>query len=69
VTTLNLPVLVIHGERDQLVPLEQGIGIFTAVNSPKSLYTVPNAGHLNIFTVDPDTFTEQMGSFLAEHIE
>ncbi len=69
VTTLNLPVLVIHGERDQLVPLEQGVGIFTAVNSPKSLYTVPNAGHLNIFTVDPDTFTEQMSSFLAEHIE
>ena len=69
VTTLNVPVLVIHGERDQLVPVEQGQAIFTAANQPKALYTVPDAGHLNFITIDPDTFTEQMQAFLAEHFQ
>ncbi|VAW43181.1 hypothetical protein MNBD_CHLOROFLEXI01-1970 [hydrothermal vent metagenome] len=68
VATLNLPILLIHGERDRLVPVEQGRAIFTAVNQPKTLYIVPGAGHLNIFTIDPDTFTEQMGAFLAEYL-
>ena len=68
VATLDMPLLVIHGEQDQLVPTEQGRAIFAAANEPKTLYTVPGAGHLNIFTVDPDTFTRQMQDFLAEHL-
>ncbi len=68
VATLKMPVLVIHGEQDQLVPVEQGQAVFTAVSQPKALYTVPNAGHLDIFTIDPDRFTEQMGNFLAEYL-
>ena len=69
VRDLKMPLLVIHGERDQLVPLAQGQAIFAAANEPKMLHTVPGAGHLNIFTVDPDTFTEQMRSFLAEYMQ
>lgn len=69
VSTLDMPLLVIHGEQDQLVPVEQGQAIYAAATSPKTMYTVPGAGHLNIFTVDPDTFSEQMGTFLAEHLQ
>lgn len=68
VAELNVPLLVIHGERDQLVPTEQGRAIFAAANEPKQLYTVPGAGHLDIFTVDPATFTTQMRAFLAQHL-
>ncbi len=69
VAGLNLPLLVIHGERDQLVPTEQGRAIFDAASEPKMLYTVPGAGHLDIFTVDPATFTDKMQAFLAEHLQ
>lgn len=68
VAELTMPLLLIHGEQDRLVPLEQGRAIFAAANEPKTLYTVPGAGHLNIFTVDPTTFTAQMQAFLAEHL-
>ncbi|MAU01240.1 MAG: hypothetical protein CL608_29195 [Anaerolineaceae bacterium] len=68
VAGLNVPLLLIHGEQDRLVPTEQGRAIFAAANEPKQLYTVPGAGHLNIFTADPDTFTERMRTFLAEHL-
>lgn len=69
VASLHMPLLVIHGEKDQLVPTEQGRAIFAAANEPKMLYTVPGAGHLNIFTVDPATFTTQMRAFLAEYLQ
>jgi pimeloyl-ACP methyl ester carboxylesterase len=69
VAGLNVPLLVIYGEQDQLVPPDQGRAIFAAANEPKTLYTVPGAGHLNIFTVDPTTFTEQMRAFLAEYLQ
>ena len=69
VAMLDVPLLVIHGEQDQLVPTEQGRAIFATANEPKTLYTIPGAGHLNIFTVDPATFTEQMRTFLAEHLQ
>lgn len=69
VAELDVPLLVIHGEQDQLVPTEQGRAIFAAANEPKQLYTVPGAGHLDIFTVDSETFTMQMRAFLAEHLQ
>jgi fermentation-respiration switch protein FrsA (DUF1100 family) len=68
VTNLDVPLLLIHGEQDRLVPLAQGRAIFAAADEPKTMYTVPNAGHLNIFAADPATFAEQMGTFLAEHL-
>ncbi len=69
VTRLNMPILLIHGEQDRLVPVQQSRDIYAAANEPKQLHTVPGAGHLNIFTVDPATFTQQMGAFLAEHLQ
>ena len=69
VAGLGVPLLLIHGEQDRLVPTEQGRAIFAAANEPKVLYTVPGAGHLNIFTADPGTFTTQMRAFLAEHLQ
>ncbi|WP_420627175.1 alpha/beta hydrolase [Candidatus Leptofilum sp.] len=68
VPNLAMPLLIMHGEQDRIVPVAQGRTIFAAANEPKQLHTIPGAGHLNIFTVDPDTFTAQMQAFLAEHL-
>ena len=68
VAQLTMPLLLVHGEQDRLVPPAQGQAIFAAANEPKQLYTVPGAGHLDIFTIDPETFTAQMQAFLAEYL-
>lgn len=39
------PVLVIHGEQDQVVPVEMGRRVAAAVRGPSSLVTFPGAGH------------------------
>lgn len=37
--------LIIHGERDELVPTEQAIAIFTHLNLPKEIHIIGGADH------------------------
>ncbi len=39
------PLLVIHGEKDHIVPIEMGREIHALAQSPKTLRTFPAAGH------------------------
>ncbi len=42
---LRIPVMVIHGEDDAIVPLKFGQRLFEAVNPPKTPLFVPGGGH------------------------
>lgn len=46
--TLRVPLLVVHGDADTLVPVEHARRIFAAANEPKRLYIVPGAGHNDV---------------------
>ena len=39
------PLFIIHGEEDELVPLEDARLIYNAAREPKEIYLVPGAGH------------------------
>lgn len=41
------PVLVIHGERDHIVPVEVGERLFERASEPKELWKVPEARHMS----------------------
>lgn len=69
VRALNVPLLVLHGQRDQLVPLDQAQAVFAAANEPKQMVVIPGAGHLNTFAVDPAAYTEHVQRFLAEYLQ
>ena len=48
VKNFKTPTLVVHGERDYRVPLEQGLGMFTALRRqgvPARLLLFPDEGH------------------------
>lgn len=45
VAKTQAPLLVIHGERDDIVPVEMGRQVYAAARSPKKLVTFPLAGH------------------------
>ncbi|UMZ74277.1 alpha/beta hydrolase [Natranaerofaba carboxydovora] len=65
VKQITLPTLVIHGERDVLVPLDQGEEIYELVNSEdKRLFTIPRAGHNDIFFVETDNYIKEIKKFL-----
>jgi fermentation-respiration switch protein FrsA (DUF1100 family) len=42
---LECPVLVMHGDRDEIVPVEQGKTLFEAAPEPKRLHLFAGAGH------------------------
>lgn len=42
---VRCPVLVIHGEKDEIIPVAMGRALFAKANEPKQIVTFPNAGH------------------------
>lgn len=44
------PVLVIHGDADIQIPVEQGRALYAKANNPKTLVVVPGAGHEDVPT-------------------
>ncbi|MCG6928211.1 MAG: alpha/beta hydrolase [Acidobacteria bacterium] len=42
---LECPVLVMHGDRDEIVPVEQGRALYEAAPEPKRLHLFAGAGH------------------------
>lgn len=46
---LDLPVLVLHGERDAVTPAAFGRRVYEAATEPKALRLFPAAGHADLF--------------------
>lgn len=46
---LRVPVLVVHGEQDEIIPNALGQRLYEAANEPKTLRIIPGAGHNNVF--------------------
>lgn len=42
---VQAPILVIHGERDRVIPVAQGRRLLAAANAPKTGHFIPGAGH------------------------
>ena len=42
---VTAPLLVVHGARDALIPVEMGRAVFAAANEPKALAIIPGGGH------------------------
>jgi fermentation-respiration switch protein FrsA (DUF1100 family) len=51
ISALRCPLLVLHGERDDLVPIAEGQALFAAAPEPKSLVVLPGAGHNDLLAV------------------
>jgi hypothetical protein len=45
INQLECPLLVMHGDQDEIVPVEQGKALFEAAPGPKRLHLFPGAGH------------------------
>jgi uncharacterized protein len=44
-----VPVLIVQGEEDPVVPVSHAEALYTAAREPKSLWLVPRAGHIAVF--------------------
>ena len=61
---VTAPVLVIHGQRDEIVPVSQGRELFEAANEPKSFVTLPAAGHNDTYEAGGSRYWDSLAGFL-----
>ncbi len=65
IRSIQLPALIIHGERDSLIPVEAGIALHQEIGShDKRLVIIPGADHNDILLVG----TEQYFSAITEFV-
>jgi fermentation-respiration switch protein FrsA (DUF1100 family) len=49
IAQLRAPILILQGERDQVVPPELGRELFAAAPEPKQFWVAPGAGHEDLY--------------------
>ncbi len=65
---LQAPLLVLHGERDDIVPPSHGHALFDAAPDPKELRVFPRAGHNDLVPLAGATYGEAIASW-AERLD
>ena len=61
---IKVPLLVLHGDRDDVVPYEQGKKVFAAAGEPKEFYTIGGATHNDTYLVGGDAYFQRLRSFV-----
>ena len=66
VRSINMPVLVIHGELDELAPVQQAVDMYHDFPSPeKRLLTIPGAGHNDLLYRGLTPYFDAITDFVA----
>ncbi|MGM0846237.1 MAG: alpha/beta hydrolase [Bacillota bacterium] len=60
----NLPLFIIHGDQDELVPTEMANVLYEEASGEKELWIVPGAGHTEAYTVAEEEYQKRLKAFL-----
>ncbi|MEE9325466.1 MAG: alpha/beta hydrolase [Dehalococcoidia bacterium] len=61
---VEAPLLVIHGDMDEIVPMEQGMRLYEAARDPKELYIIPGAGHNDTYIAGGEKYFQALARFV-----
>jgi hypothetical protein len=64
INRIEAPLLILHGNRDEIVPYSQGQRIFEAAREPKTFYTITGAGHNDTYLVGGQAYFEAIAHFI-----
>ncbi len=64
ISRVTAPVLFLHGDQDEIVPIDLGRKLFEQCPSPKTWKTLPGAGHNNLIQRTGETYFESIRVFL-----
>jgi uncharacterized protein len=62
---VTAPVLIVHGDRDTVIPIESGERLYSLIEGPKRFLRVPGAGHEDL----GQHAIEAMRAFVAERFD
>ncbi|HJO39064.1 MAG: alpha/beta hydrolase [Vicinamibacterales bacterium] len=64
IARVSAPMLVLHGDRDDIVPIAHGRTLFDLAPEPKRFHTIHGAGHNDTYDVGGDDYWEAWRVFL-----
>jgi uncharacterized protein len=62
---VRVPLLIIHGDADEIVPFSQGRAVYERANQPKTFWQVNGAGHNDLLYVAGDDYLNRLRAFYA----
>ncbi len=65
---LSLPTLIIHGDQDDIIPLELGQRVFDAAKPPKWFYVIKGADHNNTYQAGGPAYFQRIAEFIRDAI-
>jgi hypothetical protein len=65
---VRAPLLIVHGENDEIVPFQQGRRLFEAAREPKEFYGIKGAHHNDLYMVGGKAYLETLNRFLSRVI-
>ena len=61
---VKVPLLMLHGNRDDVVPFESGCSLYLAANQPKKFCAIDGAGHNDTYIVGGDGYFAAIEEFI-----
>ncbi len=61
---IKVPVLILHGDKDELAPFEQGRKLYETANEPKEFYTIQGATHNDTYIVGGEEYFDVIRRFV-----
>jgi len=69
ITNISTPLLIIHGEKDSVIPCSQGRALFDkSPSNQKTLLMLPNCGHNDIFDAHFEVLLQNMTDFAKTNV-
>ena len=66
IKNVRVPVMILHGDLDDVVPYEMGLELFVAANEPKTFYNIKNANHNDTYVAGGIAYYQALGSFVQD---
>ena len=61
---VRTPVMVLHGDQDDIIPIEMGRELFEAANEPKAFYAIKGASHNDTYAVGGVPYFDALRAFV-----
>jgi len=69
IQNIHCPVMVIHGDRDSIIPIRFGKVLFDLANEPKEWFSIVGANHNDLTWVGGKGYLETIDAFLRRHLK
>ncbi|MCF8131129.1 MAG: alpha/beta hydrolase [Deltaproteobacteria bacterium] len=61
---ITVPILIIHGNRDEIIPFNMGEELFEVAPEPKAFYAIEGAGHNDTWLIGGRRYFETLERFI-----